>query len=1003
MQSFQKLNARMLVTLFSMMLIFSSSIIADESMDKAMEAWQAKNYQEALEIWLLKAYDGNAEAQYRLGEMFASGRGTVVDKTEAVYWYTRATEQGHAAAQYQLGNAYFNGVGVKPDKAKALEWWHIGAENGNSEAQYHLGRAYFYGIDVQQDSDIALAWFDRSAKSGYQQSLDFLARVGSADQQQDVDNEWTGYGRVSDKTIRVYSSFNRLSPILTTLKSGALLRVVEHNAGWFRAQFPGGLPVWVPSEKIVVVNGQARINGSGVQARPDPGVNAEVKSVGIFLDADPVLILESREDWSKVQSPESMTGWVEAINIVELPEDQPVAKEWQATRDQFKELQVETRIQVVLNATDSSVSAQEEVIVQDTRSSLVDNAVDDQHTEVEETIESSDEELTQDHNEQPGIASDDPRFNNPVDIASISNNDILRIGPQGAEIFARNRSNSALIDRIPGAILVKVTEIKNNWLKVEVAGGLPLWIYSRFLDRNGNEGRIIGRGVRARPLPSTTNDSQPVGNYPTGVSVQILEELQEWVRIRAPQSIGGWIQANDIYLTSNDIVSIDEEWQKQVVNGPQTLQDLQVVEQAPTTEEPHVEKQESNINVVLDTPVVDEPVIDTVSRDDNSEAQLEDVANIEGESSKTENELAQDDGVDDTSENSEVDTVEPNLEEEVAANNSSTNIVGDVSTKPAEDTTQIDENLQTSTENVETDDSQPAVEATLTTDEIESDQKSLSTEGVESINEDTDASVTETVDLASETLIASEDSNPIDDESELSENSDLAIDVDQSVNDLAGNDSALSDQAVQPIEETLQRAEDVVDNIDQSVSDEVVKLPGQEKTQGNDSEVVNHLDDEADLSSDESEIQLTENVPEQIDQTDVVSQIDDSQPSETPLVSSPVIIDSLEWLFSQQKSSFTIELMKDSNLKEINASIADIVTEHQFVAFSSDSKSGQVFNLMVGAFDDLRPIQQVLPLFQSQFEDIRIRRLGSYQEEQCEQVDNLTPEQLLIIVDNCLN
>jgi len=62
-----------------------------------------------------------------------------------------------------------------------------------------------------------------------------------------------------------------------------------------------------------------------------------------------------------------------------------------------------------------------------------------------------------------------------------------------------------------------------------------------------------------------------------------------------------------------------------------------------------------------------------------------------------------------------------------------------------------------------------------------------------------------------------------------------------------------------------------------------------------------------------------------------------------------------------------------------------------------------VYNLMIGPFANLLAIKEVLPQYQSRFEEIRIRRLGTFQIEWCERVDNLTPDQLLIIVDKCLN
>jgi len=55
------------------------------------------------------AQAGDAEAQYRLGLLYARGKGVIGNLGDAIAWYRRAAEQGHAEAQYQLSLAYLNG------------------------------------------------------------------------------------------------------------------------------------------------------------------------------------------------------------------------------------------------------------------------------------------------------------------------------------------------------------------------------------------------------------------------------------------------------------------------------------------------------------------------------------------------------------------------------------------------------------------------------------------------------------------------------------------------------------------------------------------------------------------------------------------------------------------------------------------------------------------------------------------------------------------------------
>ena len=51
-------------------------------------------------------------------------------------------EQGDASAQFSLGNAYNNGQGVPQDDAPAVSWYRKAAEQGEANAQFNLGYAY---------------------------------------------------------------------------------------------------------------------------------------------------------------------------------------------------------------------------------------------------------------------------------------------------------------------------------------------------------------------------------------------------------------------------------------------------------------------------------------------------------------------------------------------------------------------------------------------------------------------------------------------------------------------------------------------------------------------------------------------------------------------------------------------------------------------------------------------------------------------------------------------
>ncbi|MDP2786498.1 MAG: caspase family protein [Pseudomonadota bacterium] len=126
---------------------------------EGLAAYKAFNFATALKEWLPLAKQGDAKAQYNLGNMYNEGLGVRKDATEAVKWYRKAAEQGNAEAQYNLGIMYTNGRGVRQDATEAVDWYRKAAEQGNASAQFGLGLFYAEGEGVRQDAAEAVKWY----------------------------------------------------------------------------------------------------------------------------------------------------------------------------------------------------------------------------------------------------------------------------------------------------------------------------------------------------------------------------------------------------------------------------------------------------------------------------------------------------------------------------------------------------------------------------------------------------------------------------------------------------------------------------------------------------------------------------------------------------------------------------------------------------------------------------------------------------------------------------
>ena len=100
-----------------LLLAASSSVAADFA--AGWEAYIRGDYATALREWRPLAEQGDAEAQFNLGLMYANGEGVPEDDVQAAFWFRKAAEQGDAAAQNNLGVRYDNGEGVPEDYVQA--------------------------------------------------------------------------------------------------------------------------------------------------------------------------------------------------------------------------------------------------------------------------------------------------------------------------------------------------------------------------------------------------------------------------------------------------------------------------------------------------------------------------------------------------------------------------------------------------------------------------------------------------------------------------------------------------------------------------------------------------------------------------------------------------------------------------------------------------------------------------------------------------------------------
>lgn len=317
------------------------------------------DYQTELDKWMLQAYEGDRDAQFKVGALFTNNQFQSADMEQAVYWYKQAARQGHALAQYNLGHQYLTGIGVKRNEAEAMKWWLKAAEQEHPLAQFNIGRAYYLGIGLKEDHSQSKLWFQRAAKNNEPKSIDILTQlnwaanepaaesseassasetqtprsdaISSEAQSPEPQEELISVAEQADRSeqagsppaantadtdaqalarpIAVYTDPAKRSVLIAILDIRDQLVVSDSGAEWTKVRNVEGFPVWVHQDFIQITDDIGTIRGNAVNARSVPLIT-KGSIVGRLNDGEKLAVLDKRKGWFRLMSPNRFHAWV---------------------------------------------------------------------------------------------------------------------------------------------------------------------------------------------------------------------------------------------------------------------------------------------------------------------------------------------------------------------------------------------------------------------------------------------------------------------------------------------------------------------------------------------------------------------------------------------------------------------------------------------------------------------------------------------------------------------
>lgn len=370
-----RLSNRLMGVCFALLAasLMMAALIVNAQTDIAINSQKPdldQEYREELDKWMLRAYEGDRDAQFKVGVLFTNSQFSKPDFEQAVYWYKQASRQGHVLAQYNLGHQYLTGVGVAQSEKTAMKWWLKAAQQDHALAQFNIGRAYYLGIGLDENHNQSRYWFQRAAQNQEPKSIEILQQLGWADGEQLITeaNSKESLDRLVTQTpqaapepaetagisssantenttdesesqlqskiipaaipvstepanqtssnaekaasvpIALYTDPAIRSVLITIIDKRSSLDVLNKGNQWYTVSRKDGFPVWVHGDFLKVTGATGTVTGSAVNARSVPIVtNGTV--VGKLEKGEKVTILDDRNNWYRIISPARFTAW----------------------------------------------------------------------------------------------------------------------------------------------------------------------------------------------------------------------------------------------------------------------------------------------------------------------------------------------------------------------------------------------------------------------------------------------------------------------------------------------------------------------------------------------------------------------------------------------------------------------------------------------------------------------------------------------------------------------
>jgi len=139
-----------LILIAVVVMVISSTVVV-LAYDALLRNWEPKYQARVLAELRTRAEQGEAAAQYALGNRYFRGLSVATNWPEAFYWFREAAGRGHTGAQLAFGLCYLQGKGTAQSYEASIPWFRKVAALNNQELRCYFGLTYGEGFGAKRD------------------------------------------------------------------------------------------------------------------------------------------------------------------------------------------------------------------------------------------------------------------------------------------------------------------------------------------------------------------------------------------------------------------------------------------------------------------------------------------------------------------------------------------------------------------------------------------------------------------------------------------------------------------------------------------------------------------------------------------------------------------------------------------------------------------------------------------------------------------------------------